>query len=74
MDQPGGQNLIYGILDNRFPEETIQDRLGEILLGVFDLKVEKGEMIAGYFEKVRIVFSVVEAEEINSQIWYLDIC
>lgn len=43
LEQTGGQDLIYQVLDDRFPEEAVHDRLGEVLDKVFDLKVEKGE-------------------------------
>lgn len=40
LEQTGGQDLVYQVLDDRFPEEAIHDRIGEVLDKVFDLKVE----------------------------------
>jgi len=65
LEQAGGQDLVYGVLDDRFPEEAIQDRLGEVLDGVFDLKVDKGETTAVYTGKARAAFSAAEAEGVK---------
>ena len=42
IEQVGGQDIIYQTLDERFPEEAAHDRIGEVMDGIFDLKVEKG--------------------------------
>lgn len=43
LEEPGGQDIIYQVLDERFPEESSQDRIGEVLDNIFDLKIEKNE-------------------------------
>lgn len=48
LEQAGGQDIIYQVLDDRFPEEAIHDRLGDVLDGIFDLKVEKNESTAAF--------------------------
>ena len=65
LEQTGGQDLIYQVLDDRFPEEATHDRLGEVLDRVFDLKVDKGESTSGYTGKARAAFSAAEAEGVK---------
>ncbi|CAK9010135.1 unnamed protein product, partial [Durusdinium trenchii] len=42
VEEIGGEEVIFQILDDRFPAEATHDRLGSVLDQVFDLKVEKG--------------------------------
>ena len=65
LEQSGGQDLVYQVLDERFPEEAVHDRLGEVLDKIFDLKVEKGESTSGYTGKARAAFSAAEAEGVR---------
>eukprot|EP00438_Fugacium_kawagutii_P020699 Skav229155 [mRNA] locus=scaffold2275:264912:272030:- [translate_table: standard] len=65
LEQPGGQDVIYQILDERFPEETTQDRIGEVLDNIFELKVEKHESTAAYTGRVRAAFTAAEAEGVK---------
>ena len=65
LEQAGGQDVIYQVLDERFPEEAIHDRLGEVLDGIFDLKVEKNETTSAYTGKARAAFSAAEAEGVR---------
>ena len=46
LEVEGGQDVVYQVLDDRYPEESSHDRLGEILDAIFDLKVERGESTA----------------------------
>ena len=62
VEEIGGEEVIFQILDDRFPAETTHDRLGSVLDQVFDLKVEKGETTAVFTGKVRAAFSSAEAE------------
>lgn len=62
LEQPGGQDLVYQVLDDRFPEEAIHDRIGEVLDKVFELRIEKGEATSAYTGKARAAFSAAEAE------------
>ena len=48
LEVEGGQDVVYQVLDDRYPEESSHDRLGEILDAIFDLKVERGESTAVY--------------------------
>lgn len=65
IEREGGQDLIYHVLDERFPEEAVHDRLGEVLDSIFDLKVDKGETTAAYTGKARAAFSAAEAEGVR---------
>ena len=65
LEQAGGQDIIYQVLDERFPEEAVHDRLGEVLDGVFDLKVEKNESTAAFTGKARAAFTAAEAEGVK---------
>ena len=65
IEQPGGQDLIYSLLDERFPEEASHDRLGQVLDTIFDLKVEKGETTATYTGKARAAFAAAETEGVK---------
>ena len=65
LEQAGGQDLIYQVLDDRFPEEAVHDRLGEVLDRVFDLKVDRGESTSQYTGKARAAFSAAEAEGVR---------
>ena len=65
LEQAGGQDIIYQILDERFPEEAVHDRLGEVLDGIFDLKVEKNESTAAFTGKARAAFTAAEAEGVK---------
>ena len=65
IEANGGQDVIYQVLDERFPEEAGHDRIGEVLDNVFDLKAEKGESTATFTGRVRAAFSAAEAEGIK---------
>eukprot|EP00435_Cladocopium_sp_Y103_P015753 s1700_g3.t2 len=68
MDQieaAGGQQIVYEVLDDRFPEEASHDRIGEVLDNIFDLKVERGETTAVFTGKVKSAFSAAEAEGVK---------
>eukprot|EP00435_Cladocopium_sp_Y103_P072195 s58_g39.t1 len=65
LEQIGGQDLVYQVLDERFPEEAVHDRLGEVLDKVFELRVEKGEATSSYTGKARAAFSAAEAEGVK---------
>ena len=65
LEVEGGQEVVYQVLDDRYPEESSHDRLGEILDGIFDLKVERGESTAVYTGKARAAFSAAEAEGVK---------
>ena len=65
LEQAGGQDIIYQVLDERFPEEAVHDRLGEVLDGVFDLKVDKNESTAAFTGKARAAFTAAEAEGVK---------
>ena len=65
LEVDGGQDVIYQVLDDRYPEESSHDRLGEILDAIFDLKVERGESTAVYTGKARAAFSAAEAEGVK---------
>ena len=65
IEANGGQDVIYQVLDERFPEEAVHDRIGEVLDNVFDLKAEKGESTATFTGRVRAAFSAAEAEGIK---------
>ena len=65
LEQAGGQDIIYQVLDERFPEEAVHDRLGEVLDGIFDLKVEKNESTAAFTGKARAAFTAAEAEGVK---------
>ena len=65
LEQSGGQDVIHQVLDERFPEETSQDRIGEVLDNIFDLKVEKHESTAVYTGSVRAAFTAAAAEGVK---------
>ena len=65
LEQAGGHDLIYQVLDDRFPEEVVHDRLGEVLDRVFDLKVDRGESTSQYTGKAQAAFSAAEAEGVR---------
>ena len=48
IDVDGGEDLIFDILDERFPEPEAQDKIGEALENVFRLRVERNEKTAVY--------------------------
>ena len=43
----------------------MHDRLGEVLDGIFDLKVDKNETTSSYTGKARAAFSAAEAEGVK---------
>eukprot|EP00435_Cladocopium_sp_Y103_P050503 s1907_g15.t1 len=65
IETAGGQQVIYEVLDNRFPEEASHDRIGEVLDNIFDLRVERGETTAVFTGKVKSAFHAAEAEGIK---------
>ena len=65
LEVAGGQDVVYQVLDDRYPEESTHDRLGEILDAIFDLRVERGESTAVYTGKARAAFSSAEAEGVK---------
>ena len=65
LEVEGGQDVVYQVLDDRYPEASTHDRLGEILDAIFDLKVERGESTAVYTGKARAAFSAAEAEGVK---------
>jgi len=56
LEVSGGQHLLFSILDERFPEKTSTDRIGEMLDAVFHLKVERGERTAVYVGRAKEIF------------------
>lgn len=65
IEQAGGQDVVYQTLDERFPEESTQDRIGEVLDAIFDLRVERNESTAAYTGRVRAAFTAAEAEGVR---------
>lgn len=65
IETAGGQQVIYEVLDNRFPEEASHDRIGEVLDNIFDLRVERGETTAVFTGKVKSAFNAAEAEGVK---------
>eukprot|EP00913_Durusdinium_trenchii_P018461 g17343.t1 len=65
IEAPGGHDLLFQVLDERFPEQSTHDKLGKVLDSIFDLKIEKGESTATYTGKVRAAFAAAEAEGIR---------
>lgn len=53
IETAGGQDVIFQVLDERYPEEASHDRLGEVLDQIFDLKVDRNESTAAFTGKVR---------------------
>lgn len=66
LETAGGQDIIYEVLDNRFPEEEAHDRIGEVLDCIFGLEVKKQESTSVFTGRVRSAFATAEAEGINS--------
>ena len=65
LEQAGGQDIIFDVLDDRYPEEAAHDRLGEVLDTIFNLKVDKAESTATYTGKVRAAVAAAEAEGVT---------
>eukprot|EP00435_Cladocopium_sp_Y103_P008989 s4010_g2.t1 len=61
IEADGGHQIIYEVLDGRFPEEAVHDRLGEVMDGIFDLRVERGESTSVFTGKARSAFAAAEA-------------
>eukprot|EP00434_Breviolum_minutum_P039141 symbB.v1.2.034744.t1/scaffold4544.1/size38254/1 len=66
LEVEGGQDVVYQVLDDRYPEESSHDRLGEILDAIFDLKVERGESTAVYTGKARAAFRSYNENDISA--------
>ena len=58
------QEVIYEVLDLRYFGEEEHDRIGGVMVTVFDLKVDRGETTANFTGKVRAAFAATEAEGI----------
>ena len=56
LDVDGCEDLIFDILDGRFPEPEAQDKIGEALDDVFRLRVERNEKTAVYTGRCSEVF------------------
>lgn len=65
IETAGSQQVIYEVLDNRFPEEASHDRSEEVLDNIFDLQVERGETTAVFTGKAKSAFSAAEAEGVK---------
>ena len=65
IEVAGGEDVIFQVLDERFPAEASHDRLGKVLDQIFDLKVDKGESTAIYTGKARAAFAAAEAEGVS---------
>ena len=65
LETAGGEEVIYAILDERFPEDAAHDKIGEAMDRIFELKVDKGESTAYYVGKAREAFAQGEAEGIT---------
>lgn len=65
IEADGGHQVIYEVLDGRFPEEAVHDRLGEVMDGIFDLKVERGESTSVFTGKARSAFAAAEVEGVK---------
>ncbi len=65
LDTAGGEELIFELLDGRYPEQTVQDKLGEVLDAVFGLKVDKGERTPVYVGRAKEAFDRAAREGVN---------
>ena len=65
LEEHGGEEVTYEILDQRYPEEEAHDRIGEVMDTIFDLKVDRGETTGNFTGKVRAAFAAAEAEGIS---------
>ena len=65
LDVPGGEDLIFDILDMRFPEPEAQDKIGDALDDVFRLRVERNEKTAVYTGRCAEVFDRAAREGVD---------
>ena len=61
----GGADIVFAALDARFPEREAADRVGDALESAFGLKIEKGELTAGYCGRARTVFQRAAKEGVD---------
>ena len=52
----GGDDVLWGILDKRFPQQETVDELGEILTEVFSLRSNKGENMKQWSARASEIF------------------
>ena len=65
LEVAGGEQILFDILDQRFPEIASQDKIGEALDDVFKLRVERNERTAGYTGRCREAFERASREGIT---------
>ena len=68
LEEHGGEEVIYEVLDQRYPEEEAHDRIGEVMDTIFDLKVDRGETTGNFTGKVGAAFAAAEG------MWRLATC
>ena len=65
LEQDGGEHLIFDKLDDRYPEQATQDKIGEVLDNVFTLRVDRGESTAAFVGRARAAFEQAAREGID---------
>ena len=64
IEQPGGEDVIFAILDDRYPELPASDKLGDVMRTCLRLQTQKHEEASGYTARARAAFAEAEREGI----------
>ena len=55
LEIDGGEELVYEVLDERFPRQEAQDIVGEVLDDMFRLRIDRNERAVQYTMRCREV-------------------
>jgi hypothetical protein len=62
LEQAGGEDLIFAILDERYPDKPAPEKIAEVMRACFKLRVEKNEEASTYTARARTCFLAAERE------------
>ena len=65
LGKEGAEDIIFGILDARWPKRKDQDTVGDDMDELFELKFRKGEDVAVFVGRVRTCFETVERADVK---------
>ena len=58
----GGENLVFNILEDRYPDKDPIDRVGRVLFDVFEVSAREGERLSEWSATAESVFHACQRD------------
>jgi hypothetical protein len=65
LEAEDGEQMLFTVLDERFPDKEASDRIGEALESVFGLSIERNETSQSYTGRARTLFGTARKEGVD---------